>query len=69
MGVPSIEGPLHGNRKQRDPGPYRLTLSTSCISSTTEVLTRRGVPFWETPEGLDINPEAASGVRIRISSG
>lgn len=56
---------LHGY----GPGPFRLILSTPRLASTAQVLTRRGILFSETPDGLDIDPDAALGVRVRISSG
>ncbi len=69
LNQPAASGPMGRELHSLGPGPYRLILTTPDISDTTRVLVRRGVPFWETPEGLDIDPEAASGVRIRISSG
>lgn len=65
---PGGEGPMADALEQDGPGPFRLVLSTPAITATARALSRRGVPFTDTPRGLDIDPSAASGARIRIVS-
>ncbi len=65
---PTEDGPMARNLERYGPGPFRLVLSTDDITSTTRVLSRRGVLFSETARGLDIDPDLAMGVRMRITS-
>ena len=51
------------------PGPYRLILSSADIVDTADVLSRSGVRFYESPWGIDIDPAAAAGARLRIVPG
>lgn len=59
----SMSAELAGN----GPGPYRLVVAVADVGAAAGVLTRRGVQFDDHPQGLDINPHQACGVRIRVS--
>ncbi len=64
---PITEGPMSRELRRRGPGPFRLILSSPRIAATAEVLTRRGISFSASGHGLDIDPEEALGVAVRIS--
>ena len=65
---PIQSGPAASELEQRGPGPFRLFLSTSDIAASAEALSNRGVPFFETARGLDIDADAAAGARLRFVS-
>lgn len=59
-------GPVADELGRRGPGPYRLTLVSSDLDSTAEMLAGRGVPISRSPAGFDIDPSEAMGTRVRI---
>ncbi len=64
---PVTEGPMSRELERNGPGPYRLTLSTPDMTSTVTELTRRGIPWQQKSRVVDIDPERALGVRLRLS--
>ena len=59
-------GPVADELGRRGPGPYRLTLVSSDLDSTAEMLAGRGVPISRSPAALDIDPTETMGTRVRI---
>ena len=49
-------------------GPYRLLLAASDLTVTAAVLSANGVAYSKTPAGLELDPSAAAGARIRFVS-
>ena len=65
---PAGEGPASVELARRGPGPLRLVLASGDIAATAEVLSRNGVPYAESPSGIDLDPAKAAGARLRIVS-
>lgn len=63
---PASGGPEATELQEQGAGPYRLILSSDDTRATAQVLTSHGIPHTQTPAGLDIDPSAAAGARIRI---
>ena len=53
---------------QRGSGPLRLVLSAGNASETARTLARNGIRYQESGVGVDIDPDAAAGARLRIVS-
>lgn len=63
---PSSGGPEAHELEERGAGPFRLILSSDDPVATAKLLTSLSIPHARTPAGLDIDPDAAAGARIRI---
>lgn len=63
---PASAGPEADQLHEQGAGPFRIILSSGDLRGTARVLNSQGIPHTETPAGLDIDPGAAAGVRIRI---
>ena len=63
---PTAAGPVADELEKLGMGPYRLLLATSDLTTTAAVLSANGIPYSQTPEGLDLDPSAAAGARIRF---
>ncbi|MCY4621996.1 MAG: VOC family protein [bacterium] len=61
-------GAVASELEQRGPGPFRLILSSADIAGTARTLARNRVPYKESRGGIDIDPEAAAGARLRITA-
>lgn len=60
------EGAAARELERRGPGPFRLVLASHDLAVSARVLARNGVPFTGSSSGIDIDPEAAMGARLRI---
>lgn len=65
--APSAPGPAADELAGRGAGPYRLILAAD-MNSAARVLSRNGVTYCGSDQGLDIDPDAAAGARIRLIS-
>lgn len=66
---PTGTGRVAEELDRRGPGPLRLVLQSGDVDRTVRVLARRRVRYRESPAGVDIDPDAAAGARLRIVPG
>lgn len=65
---PVAPGPVATEIEQRGPGPFRLVLSAGHVAETARTLARNGIRYRESAGGIDIDPDAAAGARLRITA-
>ncbi len=63
---PAGDGAAARELDRRGPGPFRLLLSSPDPSHSAATLSTLDIPFSKTSRGIDIDPDAAAGARIRI---
>lgn len=63
---PTGDGAARSELDRRGPGPFRLLLSSPDLAHSAATLSALEIPFWKTHRGLDIEPDAAAGARLRI---
>ena len=63
---PAGRGTASVEQVRRGPGPFRLVLASGDLAATAEALSRNGVPYAESPSGIDLDPADAAGARLRI---
>ncbi|MDE0602165.1 MAG: VOC family protein [bacterium] len=63
---PTGDGTAGRELDRRGPGPFRLLLSSPDLSSSASTLSTLNIQFRKTPQGLDIDQDAAAGARLRI---
>ena len=66
---PTGTGAVAAELDRRGPGPLLLVLSSGDVAATARTLARNRVPYVESAQGIDINPDAAAGARVRIVPG
>jgi len=63
---PTGDGTAGRELDRRGPGPFRLLLSSPDLSGSASTLSTLNIQFRKTPQGLDIDQDAAAGARLRI---
>lgn len=63
---PASDGPAADEWRRRGAGPYRLLLTAADLPATARMLSANAIPYSETTEGLNVDPDAAAGARIRF---
>ena len=63
---PTGAGAVATELDRRGPGPLLLLLSSGDLAGAARTLSRNRVRYEESSEGIDIDPDAAAGARLRV---
>ncbi len=66
---PVEDGPMAAELRDRGPGCFRITVSSSDLHATASVLRSNAVPYCSSRDGIDVDPAHAAGTRLRILPG